>query len=148
MVGHGLCCTWSWWWLPRCCLLGLLGFYFWLVIWEETGHEYACGDMLEPRESDIPLLFLVLVVLPLVAYILLGKWSETTKKRNRINLLAHLAAEEGLRAEQMAVADVIPQLSQVHSSKNELHKNDLHKCARCSAPARTRCSRCKSARYW
>ncbi|TKY49298.1 Ubiquitin carboxyl-terminal hydrolase 15 [Spatholobus suberectus] len=67
--------------------------------------------MLEPRESDIPVLFLVLVVLPLVAYILLGKWSETTKKRDRINLLAHLAAEEALRAEEMAVADVIPPVS-------------------------------------
>ncbi|KAL2331214.1 hypothetical protein Fmac_018795 [Flemingia macrophylla] len=95
--------------------------------------------MLEPRESDIPVLFLVLVVLPLVAYILLGKWSETTKKRDRINLLAHLAAEESLRAEEMAVADVIPP---VLSSKNEHHE-----CARCSAPAKTRCSRCKSARY-
>ncbi|XP_027341225.1 ubiquitin carboxyl-terminal hydrolase 15 isoform X2 [Abrus precatorius] len=95
--------------------------------------------MLEPRESDIPVLFLVLVVLPLVAYILLGKWSETTKKRDRINLLAQLAAEESLRAEEMAVADVLPPVS---SSKSELHG-----CARCSAPARTRCSRCKTVRY-
>lgn len=99
--------------------------------------------MLEPRESDIPVLFLVLVVLPLVAYILLGKWSETSKKRNRITLLAQLAAEEALRVEEMAVADVIPQVCS--SSKNELHH---HECARCSAPARTRCSRCKSIRYW
>ncbi|KAG4947494.1 hypothetical protein JHK87_043501 [Glycine soja] len=95
--------------------------------------------MLEPRESDIPVLFLVLVVLPLVAYILLGKWSETTKKRDRINLLAHLAAEEALRAEEMAVADVIPPVS--------ASKNEHHVCARCSAPARTRCSRCKIVRY-
>ncbi|XP_028191441.1 ubiquitin carboxyl-terminal hydrolase 15-like isoform X2 [Glycine soja] len=95
--------------------------------------------MLEPRESDIPVLFLVLVVLPLVAYILLGKWSETSKKRDRINLLAHLAAEEALRAEEMAVADVIPPVS--------ASKNEHHVCARCSAPARTRCSRCKIVRY-
>ncbi|XP_057453733.1 ubiquitin C-terminal hydrolase 15 isoform X2 [Lotus japonicus] len=98
--------------------------------------------MLEPRESDIPVLFLVLVVLPLVAYILLGKWSETAKKRNRITLLAQLASEEALKAEDMAVADIIPQVSQVSSSKSELHE-----CARCSAPARTRCSGCKSVRY-
>ncbi|XP_027927021.1 ubiquitin carboxyl-terminal hydrolase 15-like [Vigna unguiculata] len=95
--------------------------------------------MLEPRESDIPVLFLVLVVLPLVAYILLGKWSETTKKRDRINLLAHLAAEEALRAEEMAVADVIPPVS--------ASKGEHHECARCAAPARTRCSKCKSVRY-
>ncbi|KAG5020847.1 hypothetical protein JHK85_017181 [Glycine max] len=96
--------------------------------------------MLEPRESDIPVLFLVLVVLPLVAYILLGKWSETTKKRDTINLLAHLAAEEALRAEEMVVADVIPPVS--------ASKNEHHVCARCSVPARTRCSRCKIVRYW
>ncbi|GAU28443.1 hypothetical protein TSUD_54940 [Trifolium subterraneum] len=113
---------------------------------QETGHEYACGDMLEPRESDIPVLFLVLVVLPLVVYILLGKWSETATKRNRITLLAQLAAEEAFKAEEkMCVADVIPPQSQVYfsPSKNELH----HECARCSAPAKTRCSRCKFVRY-
>jgi ubiquitin carboxyl-terminal hydrolase 36/42 len=121
------------------------------VIWEETGHEYACGDMLEPRESDIPVLFLVLVVLPLVAYILLGKWSETAKKRNRINLLAQLAAEEAFKAEaKMAVADVIPPQPQVfYTPKNYSPKNEPHhECARCSAPAKTRCSRCKLVRYW
>nr|POE69647.1 ubiquitin carboxyl-terminal hydrolase 15 [Quercus suber] len=59
--------------------------------------------MLEPREADIPVLFLVLVVLPLVAYILLGKWSEVTKKRERISLLAQLAAEEAFKAEAMAM---------------------------------------------
>ncbi|KAK7244008.1 hypothetical protein RIF29_38825 [Crotalaria pallida] len=95
--------------------------------------------MLEPRESDIPVLFLVLVVLPLVAYILLGKWSDTTKKRDRITLLAQLAAEEALRSEEMAVPDVIPPVS---SSKSELPQ-----CARCSATAKTRCSRCKCVRY-
>lgn len=96
--------------------------------------------MLEPREADIPALFLVFVVLPLVAYVLLGKWSEASKKRERVSLLAQLAAEEALRAEAMAVADVIPPVSP--------SKNGLHACARCFSPATTRCSRCKSVRYW
>ncbi|CAI8595321.1 unnamed protein product [Vicia faba] len=102
--------------------------------------------MLEPRESDIPVLFLVLVVLPLVAYVLLGKWSETATKRNRITLLAQLAAEEAFKAEQrMAVADVIPPQPQVfYFPKNN---EPSHECARCSAPAKTRCSRCKFVRY-
>ncbi|PQM35466.1 ubiquitin carboxyl-terminal hydrolase 15 [Prunus yedoensis var. nudiflora] len=95
--------------------------------------------MLEPREADIPALFLVFVVLPLVAYVLLGKWSEASKKRERVSLLAQLAAEEALRAEAMAVADVIPPVSP--------SKNGLHACARCFSPATTRCSRCKSVRY-
>ncbi|CAH8388932.1 unnamed protein product [Eruca vesicaria subsp. sativa] len=55
--------------------------------------------MLEPRGADIPLLFLVLVVFPVVAYILLGKWSDSSEKRGRANLLAQMAAEEALRAE-------------------------------------------------
>ena len=96
--------------------------------------------MLEPREADIPALFLFLVVLPLVAYILLGKWSEATKKRERISLLAELAAEEARRAEAMAVPDVIPLVAPT--------KNGNHACARCFHPATTRCSKCKSARYW
>ncbi|KAF9666630.1 hypothetical protein SADUNF_Sadunf16G0248900 [Salix dunnii] len=95
--------------------------------------------MLEPREADIPVLFLVLVVLPLVAYILLGKWSESAKKRERINLLAQLAAEEACRAEVMATTCVIPPVSS--------SKNGTQVCARCFSPATTRCSRCKSARY-
>ncbi|XVE63255.1 hypothetical protein DITRI_Ditri07aG0005300 [Diplodiscus trichospermus] len=95
--------------------------------------------MLEPREADIPALFLVLVVLPLVAYYLLGKWSEASKKRERISLLAQLATEEALGAETMAVADVIPL---VPSSKN-----GLNVCARCFGPATTRCSGCKAVRY-
>ncbi|XP_062011853.1 ubiquitin carboxyl-terminal hydrolase 15 [Rosa rugosa] len=95
--------------------------------------------MLEPREADIPALFLVFVVLPLLAYVLLGKWSEASKKRERVSLLAQLASEEALRAEAMAVPDVIPLVSS--------SKNNVHACARCSRPATTRCSRCKSVRY-
>ncbi|GMJ05368.1 ubiquitin-specific protease 15 [Hibiscus trionum] len=95
--------------------------------------------MLEPREADIPALFLVLVVLPLVAYFLLGKWSEVSKKREKVSLLAHLAAEEALRAETMASASVIPVVP--------IPKKGLHVCARCFGPATTRCSRCKAVRY-
>lgn len=95
--------------------------------------------MLEPRQADIPALFLVLVVLPLVAYILLGKWSEATKKRERISLLAQVVAEEALRAETMAAANAVPFMAS--------SKSGFHACARCFAPATTRCSRCKSVRY-
>lgn len=96
--------------------------------------------MLEPREADIPILFLVLVVFPLVAYILLGKWSDSAKKNERITLLAQLAAEEAFKAEAMAVADVVPIVAS--------SKIGTHQCVRCSGRATTRCSRCKSVRYW
>ncbi|XP_058219926.1 ubiquitin carboxyl-terminal hydrolase 15 isoform X1 [Rhododendron vialii] len=95
--------------------------------------------MLEPRETDLPALFLFLVVLPLAIYVLLGKWSEAAKKKERISLLAELAAEEALRAEAMAAASVVPVIPVL--------KNAVHECARCSGPATTRCSRCKSVRY-
>ncbi|GMH24239.1 hypothetical protein Nepgr_026082 [Nepenthes gracilis] len=95
--------------------------------------------MLEPREADIPAFFLVLVVLPLVTYILLGKWGEVSKRKLRISLLAKLAVEESLGAEEMATASVIPHVSPP--------KIVFHECARCHGPATTRCSRCKSVRY-
>ncbi|KAL7218494.1 hypothetical protein ACSBR2_011704 [Camellia fascicularis] len=95
--------------------------------------------MLEPRETHLPALLLVLVVLPLLIYIFLGKWSEETKKKERIIFLAQSAAREALRAEAMGAATVIPL---VHASKN-----GIHECARCSGPATTRCSQCKAVRY-
>ncbi|XP_043701654.1 ubiquitin carboxyl-terminal hydrolase 15-like [Telopea speciosissima] len=95
--------------------------------------------MLEPREADIPVLFLVLVVLPLVTYILLGKWNEVAKKKERVSLLAQVAAEEALLAEAIATASVIPVVASA--------KTGFLECARCFGPAKTRCSRCKSVRY-
>ncbi|KAI3679342.1 hypothetical protein L2E82_51475 [Cichorium intybus] len=97
--------------------------------------------MLQPRETDLPALFLVLVVLPLVAYIMLGKWSESSKKKQRISELAQIAAQESFRVESMAANVVIPLIPLSKSN------NSVHKCARCFGPAKTRCSRCKSVRY-
>ncbi|CAN8312356.1 unnamed protein product [Cochlearia groenlandica] len=100
--------------------------------------------MLEPKGTDIPILFFVLVVLPVVAYILLGKWSEVSEKRGRVKLLAQMAAEEALRTEFRsdfaAATSGVPVVVPVNN-------NELHVCARCLAPAKTRCSRCKSVRY-
>lgn len=102
--------------------------------------------MLQPREADIPALFLVLVVLPIFTYILLGKWSETSQKKERISLLAELAAEEALQAESMAnSSSVVPFGSSFPSSLKS--GSIIHICAKCLGPATTRCSRCKSVRY-
>nr|XP_019707413.1 ubiquitin carboxyl-terminal hydrolase 15 isoform X3 [Elaeis guineensis] len=95
--------------------------------------------MLRASEADITALLLVLVVLPLVTYVLLGIWNETSKKKARISMLAQLAAEEALRVEAMASADVLPAGLSL--------KTGFHECARCFSPATTRCSRCKSVRY-
>lgn len=96
--------------------------------------------MLLPREADIPALFIFLVVLPLITYVLLGIWNESAKKKARIGLLAQLAAEEACQAEATTTAHV-PLI--LPSSRIIFHE-----CSRCSAPATTRCSRCKSVRYW
>ncbi|KAF2286318.1 hypothetical protein GH714_013818 [Hevea brasiliensis] len=75
-------------------------------------------------EADLPVLFLVLVVLPLVAYILHGKWSETTKKREKIDLLAQLTTEEALKAEAMPYATATaPAIPFVYPSNNGIHGN-------------------------
>ncbi|KAH9611605.1 hypothetical protein KSS87_007788, partial [Heliosperma pusillum] len=98
------------------------------------------GDMLEPRKADIPALFLVLVVLPVVLYILLGKWSETSRRKGRTNLIVEEVFEESVRAEPMATASVAPLVVPPPISP-------IRECARCHGPATTRCSRCKSVRY-
>ncbi|CAN8292938.1 unnamed protein product [Cochlearia groenlandica] len=146
--------------------------------------------MLEPRGADIPILFLVLVVLPVVAYILLGKWSDISEKRVNANLLAQMAAEEALRAETVTNADrgrfenvvtdnrplrtktapaasgavradFVAGVSEAVAEKRSdsvattcgvpvvvpFNNNELHVCAKCLGPAKTRCSRCKSVRY-
>lgn len=150
--------------------------------------------MLEPRGADIPILFLVLVVLPVVAYILLGKWSDTSERRGRVNLLAQMAAEEALRAETLVNANPGVRFETVATENRALRtktknvsaasgslraefvagvsetvadkrsdsvdatcrvpvvvpfsNSELHVCAKCFGPAKTRCSRCKSVRYW
>ncbi|XP_009609977.1 ubiquitin carboxyl-terminal hydrolase 15 [Nicotiana tomentosiformis] len=97
--------------------------------------------MLQPRETDIPALFLVLVVLPLVSYILLGKWNEAAKKKERVGLLAQRAAEEAFKSETVPAVSIIP------TPLVPLPSSAIHQCARCHSPATTRCSQCKSVRY-
>ncbi|KAH0653940.1 hypothetical protein KY289_031618 [Solanum tuberosum] len=97
--------------------------------------------MLEPRETDIPTLFLVLVVLPLVSYILLGKWNEAAKKKERVGLLAQRAAEEANKTPTMSAVSITP------VPLVPLPSSATHQCARCHSPATTRCSQCKSVRY-
>ncbi|KAK9674263.1 hypothetical protein RND81_12G221900 [Saponaria officinalis] len=96
--------------------------------------------MLEPRKADIPALFLVLVVLPVVLYILLGKWSESSKKKRKVSLIAGEVFEESFRVEPMATASAVPLVVPPPISS-------VKECARCCAPATTRCSRCKCVRY-
>ncbi|XP_073020421.1 ubiquitin carboxyl-terminal hydrolase 15-like isoform X1 [Primulina eburnea] len=95
--------------------------------------------MLEPRDIDISALFLFFIALPLVAYFLLGKWSEATKRKSKICVIAKRAVEEALRVEDMAVGCVVPMVS--------LPNNGFHRCARCFGAAATRCSHCKSVWY-
>lgn len=110
--------------------------FSWIV-----GHEFAGENMLEPRETDIPALFLVLVVLPLVSYILLGKWNEAGKKKERVGFLAQRAAEEAHKAQTMPAVSITP------TPLVPLPSSAIHQCARCHSPATTRCSQCKSVRY-
>ncbi|KZV50028.1 Ubiquitin-specific protease 15 isoform 1 [Dorcoceras hygrometricum] len=95
--------------------------------------------MLELTRSDISTSFFVFIVLPLVTYFLLGIWSEASRRKEQINLIAKQATEEALRVEDMAVGNVIPLTSVTNDGR--------HQCGRCSGPATTRCSQCKSVWY-
>ncbi|CAH9127005.1 unnamed protein product [Cuscuta epithymum] len=125
--------------------------------------------MLQPSETDVLVLFLFLVVLPIVIYILLGKWNEAGKKKGRASFLSQQTAEAAFRVEDMAPASVFPPFpvpvplpnSSLHPYATSPYPNvshtesesvsslnaPLHQCAKCSGPATTRCSRCKSVRY-
>lgn len=92
--------------------------------------------MLEPRVADLLVLLLLLVAFPLATYIFLGKWSEAARRNERVAWLAQQAAAEALTAESMTVSNFTPK------------KGGFHQCARCLAPAITRCAKCKLARYW
>lgn len=93
-----------------------------------------------PRETDIPALFLIFVVLPLVTYFILGKWSEASKRKESLSSIAGGASEEALQVEDMAVGTIMPVVN--------IPISGIHQCARCFAPAGTRCSQCKSVWYW
>uniref|UniRef100_A0A7N0V7I8 ubiquitinyl hydrolase 1 n=1 Tax=Kalanchoe fedtschenkoi TaxID=63787 RepID=A0A7N0V7I8_KALFE len=93
--------------------------------------------MLEPREANVLVLLFLLVVLPLVTYILLGKWSDAAKRNERVAWLAQQAASDALRAETMTFTNFT----------SGPKKSGVYQCARCLALATTRCSRCKSTRY-
>uniref|UniRef100_A0A0D9VE78 USP domain-containing protein n=1 Tax=Leersia perrieri TaxID=77586 RepID=A0A0D9VE78_9ORYZ len=106
--------------------------------------------MLQPRESDVPVVFVVFVVLPVIAYFLLGRWHDAVSKKARVSVLAQRAAEETFKVETMATPDVMlpglslrpmPYLRSAPSARPEYHE-----CATCHGPAKTRCSRCNSGK--
>ncbi|OEL36097.1 Ubiquitin carboxyl-terminal hydrolase 15 [Dichanthelium oligosanthes] len=107
--------------------------------------------MLQPREADVPVLFLVFIVLPVVAYFLLGRWHDAASKKVRVSVLAQRAAEEAFRVETMACPDVMPPGPSLRTMPYfrpaPSFRQEFHECATCHAPAKTRCSRCKSVRY-
>ncbi|AQK70189.1 Ubiquitin carboxyl-terminal hydrolase 15 [Zea mays] len=107
--------------------------------------------MLQPREADVPALFLVFIVLPVVAYFLLGRWHDSASKKARASVLAQRAAEEAYREETMACPDIIPPGPSLRTmpyfKPAPSLRQEYHECATCHAPAKTRCSRCKSVRY-
>ncbi|KAK3152606.1 hypothetical protein QOZ80_2BG0161210 [Eleusine coracana subsp. coracana] len=108
--------------------------------------------MLQPREADVPVLILVFVVLPVVAYFLLGKWNDAVSKKARASVLAQRAADEAFTVETMSCPDVISPGPSLRTTMPYWRpvpsfKHEYHECATCHAPAKTRCSRCKSVRY-
>ncbi|KAL6599517.1 hypothetical protein ACP70R_045654 [Stipagrostis hirtigluma subsp. patula] len=73
-----------------------------------SGYQDTVKDMLlQPTEVDVPALFNIFIVLPVLAYFLLGRWHDAVSKKARASVLAQQAAEEAFRVETMACPDVI-----------------------------------------
>ncbi|KAG0458063.1 hypothetical protein HPP92_023220 [Vanilla planifolia] len=96
-------------------------------------HSFSCQGKL------IYLLFCGLGCAPVVTYIILGIWNEASKKKAKISLLTQIPSEETPSDEVMASTDLPPLIPPSSFG--------THVCAKCFAPATTRCSRCKSVRY-
>ncbi|KAG8058590.1 hypothetical protein GUJ93_ZPchr0002g26219 [Zizania palustris] len=107
--------------------------------------------MLQPREADVPALFVVFIVLPVIAYFLLGRWHDAVSKKAKVSMMVQRASEEAFKVETMASPDVIlpgPSLRPMPYLRSALSaRPEYHECATCHGPAKTRCSRCKSVRY-
>jgi ubiquitin carboxyl-terminal hydrolase 36/42 len=145
----GLPCVFA---LP-CRLISILECFSGLnYITSGAGYQYFIRDMLQPREADVPVLFVVFVVLPVLAYFLLGKWNDAVSKKSRASVLAQHSAEEAFAVETMTCPNVVPPGPSVRAMPHwrlvPSVRHEYHECATCHAPAKTRCSRCKSVRYW
>lgn len=89
---------------------------------------------------DLGISSLVLVisfVVPLIGLFVRHKWRVAAQRREEIRRLLIHAADEAARAEQEASVE----LSSVAIS-------NVFYCPVCYCLATTRCSRCKSVRYW
>lgn len=86
-------------------------------------------------------LVLILVVGPVLALVVRRRWRLAVARREEVQRLVLLAAEEAERAEMEAALAYSAESAAVGTSVRPV-------CAVCFSPTTTRCSRCKAVRYW
>lgn len=75
------------------------------------------------------------------------RWKLAQARREEVEYLVRLAAEEAAREEMAAALAFVPASTESAGVEN-FGANWRSDCAVCHRPTSTRCSRCKSVRYW
>lgn len=107
------------------------------------------------RDLGFPYLvvFLVLVVQFVIGFFVRRRWRRSAARKEEMRRLhVMVAAEE----EEAAKAEVEASSASGYASSSSLISGpplvsaplQYHECAVCFSPTTTRCSRCKSIRYW
>ena len=128
--------------------------------------------------SNLVVLVVVFVILPLIGFIVRRKWRQALERSEEVKRLLALEREEADRAEfesfygsssAGAVSEsdlgwrsvLEPVRSQVRVAEGETVRvrvsdevvvkgvvRGVYQCAVCFSPTNTRCARCKAVRYW
>ncbi|CAL0319303.1 unnamed protein product [Lupinus luteus] len=92
--------------------------------------------------SSLVLVVVVCVVVPaVIGFVIRLKWQFAVARKEEINRLLILAAEETARAEREA------SYSYLYSTAAVYITSKINQCAVCYFPATARCAKCKSVRY-
>lgn len=88
-----------------------------------------------PESGTLGFRFLLIGFMMLVFLLIRRQWRSASVRREEVIRLIALATEESYLAEEVR-ASTVDSVS------------DVYRCAVCLYPTTTRCSQCKSVRYW
>lgn len=94
---------------------------------------------LPPENGTLGFRFVLIGFMMLVFLLIRRQWRSAAVRREEVFRLVALATEEAYAAEVRATVDY---------GSSSVSDVVVHRCAVCLYPTTTRCSQCKSVRYW